>query len=315
MSGRRLKVLLTGASGFIGRGLVPELVAAGHTVRAALRSFAPLPEGVEGAVIGDLRRPVNLSQALRDIDVVIHSAGLAHAEPGLPEADYRDINATTTRALADAARQAGARRFILMSSVRAQVGPSADAPVTESQPATPTDAYGRSKLEAEQLLADAAIESVVLRPVVVHGPGMRFNMAALYDFARRSGPAPFGALAARRSVLAREHLADAVVLALESDAMAGRTFLVADPEPLTVGEMVAAFRAGLGRRPGLLPVPRSVVRLAARATGRAAEFDRIDSNLVVDPSRLVQAGWRPRRSAREALAATARAIAAEAGPR
>lgn len=311
MSERPLHVLVTGASGFIGRGLVAELVASGHRVRAAVRMPGPLPEGVESAVIGDLRRPVNLSEAMQDIDAVVHSAGLAHMDPGVAEEEYRAINAGTTAALARAARQAGVRRFVLVSSVRAQIGPGAAHPITEEMPARPTDAYGRSKLEAERLLAEVDIPAVVLRPAVVHGPGMRFNMAALAALAARPWPLPLGLLGGRRSVVARDHLADAVRLALESDAMAGGTFLVADPQPLTAGEMVAALRAGWTRRPGLVPVPAPLLGLAARLAGYAEAFERLSSSLVVDPARLLAAGWQPRRPAAEALAETARRL----GPR
>jgi UDP-glucose 4-epimerase len=173
-------------------------------------------------------------------------------------------------------------------------------------PPKPTDAYGRSKLEAEELAAAAGVPLVVFRPVLVHGPGMRFNMAALMDLALTRWPLPFGAFHARRSILARGHLADAVLLALENRAMEGGTFLVADPDPLSVRDMVAAIRAARQRRPGVFPLPQGLVAMAGRWMGREEAVERLRRPLVADPSRLMAAGWRPRLPAFEALTETAR---------
>ncbi len=304
MSGR---VLLTGATGFIGQGLVATLSATGYRVRAATRSFVPLPAELESAVVGDLRKPVNLTEALRDVDFVVHSAGLAHASPGIDEETYREINAGVTAVLARAAKQAGVKRFVLLSSIRAQTGPSADGVVTEATPAQPVDAYGRSKLEGEELLAEAGIAAVILRPVLVHGPGMRFNMAALVDLARKPWPLPLGAFRAKRSIVAREHLADAVFLALTNAEMEGETYLVADPVPLSAAEMVKAYRTAWRRSAGLLPVPPGLVAAVARMAGRGGEVERLRQRLVVDPAKLLAAGWVPRRSSFDALMETARA--------
>jgi UDP-glucose 4-epimerase len=305
-STNRGRVLLTGATGFIGRGLVPVLSALGYRVRAAMRSVASVPDEVESAVVGDLRRPINLSEALREVDYVVHSAGIAHSDESVAEGTYREVNAGTTAILAKAARQAGVRRFVLLSSVRAQVGPSADEVVTEALPARPTDAYGRSKLEAEQLLSVAGTPFVVLRPVLVHGPGMRFNMAALMQLARSRWPLPLAGFSAKRSIVARDHLADAVALALSNAAMEGGVFLVSDPEALSVGEMVSAMRSAWGRRPGIFPLPPMLAGLGGRIAGRGEQVERSRKGLIVDPAKLLAAGWRPRRSAYEALAETAR---------
>jgi len=304
MSGGR--VLVTGATGFVGKGVVPILAEAGFAVRAAVRDPAAMPEGVESAVVGDLRRPVNLTEAFRDVDYVVHSAGLAHAASGVSEEAFRESNVGITAALAAAARKAGVKRFVLLSSIRAQTGPAAPGVISEADKPQPTDAYGRSKLEAEQVLAEAGIPFVALRPVLIHGPGMRFNMAALMQLARSPWPLPLGRFTAKRSVLARDHLADAITLALRSETMASGPYIVADPEPLSVSDMVSAFRYGWERQPGLLPVPAGIVAAAARVSGRGAEIERLRQPLVADPSKLIAAGWRPRLPAMAALAETAR---------
>lgn len=297
------RVLVTGANGFVGSGIVTALVAAGRPVRAATRNPAALPAGIDGAVIGDLRNPTNLSEALHGIDAVVHTAGLAHDRDN-NEAALRAVNAEATARLARAARAAGVRTFVLLSSIRAQTGPSADHAVTEADPAAPTDAYGRSKREAEELLAASGAPFVVLRPVVIHGPGMRFNMAELEHLAARRVPLPLARFGAARSIVARRHLADAVVLALDNPAMKGGTYIVADPEPMTLAQMIAALRKGRGRRPGLFALPDRVIAAAARFAGREDELDRLRHPLVADPALLLAAGWKPRRSTFDALVET-----------
>ena len=145
---------LTGSTGFIGRHLLRELPKRGYRLRVLLRRPTSLPTNTASAVIGDIARPQNMAAALQDVDAVIHSAGLAHAMSGIPEDDYRVINTEATINLARAAKRAGAKRFVFLSSIRAQCGPSADDVQTEALEPRPTDAYGRSKLAAERGLAE-----------------------------------------------------------------------------------------------------------------------------------------------------------------
>ena len=148
-------VALTGATGFIGQYLLRELPKRGYRLRVLLRRPTALPTECASAVIGDLTRPQNMAAALADVDAVIHSAGIAHAMSGLPEDDYRALNTDASIALARAAQRAGARRFVFLSSIRAQSGPTADVVLTEELEARPTDAYGRSKLAAERGLPNS----------------------------------------------------------------------------------------------------------------------------------------------------------------
>jgi len=304
------RVLITGAAGFLGRGLVPALSGRGYIVRAATRSPQVVPDAAEGVIVGDLRLSTNLSAALADVDAVVHLAGMP---PGPDVADgstYRDNNLVSTARLAESAARSGVKRFVYLSSVRAQTGPTSERIVTEDLPAAPVDDYGRSKLEAEQAIAGTGVPAVILRPALVHGPGMRFNMATLLRIALSPYPLPLRSLSASRSIVARAHLVEAVLLALASEDMAGQTYLVADPEPLTVAEMVAVMRAAAGRRANLIPMPPALVRTAARLVGLEDAAARIESSLIVDPARLLGAGWKPALSTREALAETVRAILA-----
>ena len=302
-------IALTGATGFIGRHLLEELPRRGYRIRVLLRRPAEVPPGASGAVIGDIASPRNMAAALRDVDAVVHSAGLAHAMSGRPEDDYRAINTEATVGLARAAERAGVKRFVFLSSIRAQSGPTADHVLTEEDAPSPTEAYGRSKLAAEEGLAGLGLDWVALRPVLVYGPGVKGNMAALIELARSRLPLPLGGLRGRRSVLAVENLAAAVDAVLRVPDPIRRPLIVADPDPVTVPEMVAALRAGLGRRPGLVPVPAGLLRAAARLSGREEQFQRLAGSLVASPEALRRVGWQPAVATRDALASLARSSA------
>ena len=298
-------ILVTGAGGFIGRHLVPDLRAAGYRVRAVSRGGVPAGEGIEIVSAGDLAGPVDWAPLLADVSHVVHLAGLAHADSELPEERYRRINTQATLELAGAAQAAGIDRFVFLSSIRAQSGPASTSELGDADRPAPTDAYGRSKLAAERGLAEIDLDWVALRPVLVYGAGVKANMAALLRLARLPLPLPLGALQARRSLLAVENLCEAVRFALTPACPARRSYIVSDPEPVSVPQMLAAMRAGLGRKPGLLPVPAAMLALAARLVGRPEAYDKLAGGLVARPGALVRAGWRPRVETLPALAALA----------
>lgn len=308
-------IALTGATGFIGQHLLAALPAQGFRVRALLRRPAELPASATGAVIGDIARPQNMAAALADVDAIVHSAALTPGSPdlsgqtgltGTPADDYRTMNTQATVALARAAQRAGVKRFVFLSSVRAQTGPSAPGVVTEESPAAPESDYGRSKLAAEEGLAGLDIDWVALRPVLVYGPGVRGNMAGLLRLARTPWPLPLGGVTAGRSLLAVENLATAVAAVLAHPEPLRRAFVVADREVLTVAEMIAALRHGLGRAPGLLPVPASLLRVGCAVTGRTETLCRLAEPLVVDASALAGLGWTPTVTTPEGLARLSR---------
>jgi nucleoside-diphosphate-sugar epimerase len=305
-AGPRPLIALTGATGFIGQYLIRELPKRGYRLRVLLRRPSTIPLESASAVIGDLARPQNMSAALAGADAVIHSAGIAHAMSGVPEDDYRLLNTEATIRLAQAAQRAGVRRFVFLSSIRAQCGPVEDDVQTESIEPKPIDAYGRSKLAAEQGLATLDIDWVALRPVLVYGAGVKGNMAALVRLARSRWPLPFGGLTARRSLLSLDNLIQAIDCVLAAPSPLRRPLVVADPEPLTLPEMVAAIRRGLNRRPGLMPVPSTMLAAACRLAGRDEAYRRLAGALVADPAALQQLGWRPPVTTPEGLASLMR---------
>jgi nucleoside-diphosphate-sugar epimerase len=286
-------IALTGATGFIGQNLLRELPKRGHRVRVLLRRPVGVPVYAGSAVIGDLARPRNMSAALEGVDAVIHSAGLAHAMSGIPEDDYRLINTEATIGLARAARRAGAKRFVFLSSIRAQCGPTADTVQTEAADPTPTDAYGRSKLAAERALAELDLDWAALRLVLVYGPGVKGNMAQLIRLARSRFPLPVGRLMARRSLLALENLAGAIETVLTAPGTLRRAFIAADPQPLTIAQMIVAMRRGLGRPTAVFPFPDVMLKLLLRAVGQEEVYQRLSGSLIADPTALINLGWAP----------------------
>ena len=300
-------IAITGATGFIGRYLVRELTARGCKVRILLRQPSSVPLDCSSAVIGDLARPKNTREAFDSADAVIHTAGLSAAMTGVPEHDFRNLNTEATIGLARSAFAAGVRRFVFLSSVRAQAGPSAPSVLTEADAPQPTDPYGRSKLAAEQGLATLNGDWVALRLASTYGVGVSGNFAELRRLAASRYPLPFAGLSARRSILSLSNLLSAIEHVLKLTEPLRRPLLVADPEPITTGEMIAAMRMGLGRRAGLFPVPAPILKSAFAAAGRPEAYRRLAEPLVVRPDALHVLGWVAPLTTREGLARLMRA--------
>ncbi|KLK94004.1 NAD-dependent dehydratase [Microvirga vignae] len=305
-------IALTGSTGFIGRHLLTELPKRGYRIRVLLRRPSDVPEGASSAVIGDIASPQNMAAALRDVDMVIHSAGLAHAMSGQPENDYRTINTEATIKLAHAAERAGVKRFVFLSSIRAQSGPVAEGILTEEMEPKPTDAYGRSKLAAEKGLRELDIDWAALRPVLVYGPGVKGNMAALLKIAHSPWPLPLGGLKGKRSLLSLDNLTAALDTLLKAQGPLRRPFIAADPEPVTVPEIITALRKGFGRGPGLIPVPSFALGAAAALMGKGEAYERLSGSLVASPEALRSLGWQPVTETPDGLAELARQAAASA---
>jgi nucleoside-diphosphate-sugar epimerase len=292
---------LTGATGFIGQYLLRELPKRGYRLRVLLRQPPSMPMPCASAVIGDLARPRNMSAALEGVDAVIHSAGFTHGMSGIPEHDYRLLNTEATIGLARAGRRAGAKRFVFLSSIRAQSGPTAEAILTEADEPNPTDAYGRSKLAAERGLSELDLDWVSLRAALVYGPGVKGNIAQLMRLARSPLPLPLGGFGGRRSLLALENLSAGIETVLTAPGILRRPLIAADAEALTVGEMIAAMRDGLGRRRQVFPMPPVLLDFLLRSIGQGENYRRLSGSLVADPSALTGLGWAPRLTTSDGL--------------
>jgi nucleoside-diphosphate-sugar epimerase len=302
------RVLVTGASGFVGQALVRALTEAGTLVRAATRNPAAtsFPTGVETISVADYRRPVDWASLLAEIDAVVHLAGIAHIGPGVDDAVYDRVVHVATAELAAACAGANVRRLIFMSSVRAQSGPAADHVLTEDDAPLPSEAYGRAKLQAEAAVRAGPVAWTVLRPTMVYGPGAKGNLAMLQRLADTPWPLPLAAFNSRRSLVSLDNLVAAVLFAVGAPATERQTYLVADPSPVTLAEIVTALRDGLGRPRRLFPVSPAMFAASLQLIGRGDVWERIGGSLVVDPGKLIAAGWRPDADTLGALARMAK---------
>ncbi len=304
-----MRVLITGASGFVGRALTESLSKAGFHVRAAARdrSKVPAAEFVETVQMPDLSRPVDWRPLLADVDTVVHLAGIAHVSARISHDLYDRINRVATKELAlQSSLVPNIRRLVFVSSIRAQTGPSAEHVLTEDDVPQPADAYGRSKLAAEAFVRGYGVPYTILRPVVIYGKEARANVAQLVRLARLPLPLPFGDFRKKRSLLALENMLSAIQFVMERPATAGQTYIVADPLPLSVADMITVLREARGRSPKLVAIPQNWIGASMRGLGKSDTWERIGSSLVVDINKLRDAGWTPPTDTRNALARMAR---------
>jgi len=301
-------VLITGASGFIGRPLVEQLLNAGYSVRAVTRRAVPFPNTVDVVLIPDLMNTVDWKPALAGVDFVIHLAGIAHAnvrEDGFNAFDR--VNRLATENLARASKEAGIERFIFISSVRAQAGPFARSVVRESDASLPTNDYGRSKLAAEYAIRASGVTYTIFRPVAVYGPHPRGNIKSLVRLALSPLPIPFLGLSGRRSIIGIDNFISALLFALENPATAGDTYLIADQGSFTLAEVLAMLRKAADRRPGMFKVPSAVFRFALILLNKPELWARLGEALIVDTTKLQVLGWRPAMDTYDGIAAMMRA--------
>lgn len=307
------RILLTGASGFVGRAVATAAQARGHAVRTAGRS-TPAP-GSDGVMIGDLGAAVDWSQALAGREVVIHLAARVHVmreTASDPIAAFRAVNRDATIALANAALHAGVRRFVYISTIKGLGEGDESRPYRSSDAASPTDPYGRSKWEAEQALgelgAKSGLEVVIIRPPLVHGPGAGGNLRRLLRILSKGIPLPFASIKNRRAMVGVENLADLIVRVSTHPAATGRIFLVSDAETLSTPELIETLAEGTQRPSRLFPFPPSLLDGIARGLGFGAEAQRLFGSLEVDMTDTMEVlQWAPPVGAREGLRAMARA--------
>jgi nucleoside-diphosphate-sugar epimerase len=278
-----------------------------------------LPAAVERIAIGDIGPETDWTRAVDGVGAVVHLAARVHmtgedASTALPL--FRAVNAAGSLALARAARDAGVRRLVLLSTTTVYGDRSHGRPFDESSPTAPATPYAQSKLEAEQLVAQALAGSstalVVLRPPLVYGPGARGNFARLLSLVQRRVPLPLASIRNRRSLVFVDNLVDAIVRALDHPAAAGRTYIVSDGEDVSTPDLIRRVAAALSRPPRLFAFPPGLLRLASALLGRGDEISRLLDDMAVDSSRIgAELGWRPPFSLHQGLAQTAMWYAAQ----
>jgi nucleoside-diphosphate-sugar epimerase len=306
------RVLVTGANGFVGSVLCPLLAERGYGVRVAIRGAArPPPAAMESVVIGDIGARTDWAEALAGVDMIVHLAARAHQQGDGPRdaARYLETNAYGTQRLAQQAAASGVRRFVYLSSVKVNGEETGARAFGGEDPPQPEDDYGRSKWQAEKLLAAVAgvsgMSCAVARSPLVYGPGVRANFLRLLQWVDRERPLPFASVRNRRSLVSAANLCDLLALLLEHPAAAGRVWMVADGTDVSTPELIRRLARLMGRRARLLPVPVPLLRLAGALVGRGPQARRLCGSLAVDVSQtrdLLQ--WSAPLSVDEGLART-----------
>ena len=299
-----MRILLTGASGFVGRILLQQLTLnAENEIRAAMRSkIFDLQAATDIVVVGDIDADTKWQTALAGVDVVIHCAARVHImndQSVDPLMDFRKTNVEGSLNLARQAAAVGVQRFVYVSSVKVNGEQTpVGRPFTEEVVPAPADPYGRSKMEAEHgllaLARDTGLEVIVIRPPLVYGPGVKANFLRLIKAVQKGLPLPMGLVRNKRSLVAIDNLVDLIVTCIDHPAAAGQTFLVSDGEDLSTPELVRKLARAMGKKARLLPVPPVLLRIGGRMIGKGGEVERLIGSLQVDISHTCETlGWHP----------------------
>lgn len=299
------KILVTGGTGFLGAALIRRLCALpGTTVVAPLRSLHDqLPELVVQTSISDIDGATDWSSSLCGVDTVVHAAArvhVMHEDDAAQSLDkFRTVNVAGTLRLARQALAAGVKRLIFISSVKVNGESTRNGqPFTADDLPHPVDAYGISKYEAEQQLLELAksgsMEVVIIRPVLIYGPGVGANFYTMLRWISKGLPLPFGAVNNKRSLVSLNNVVDFVAICIDHPAAANQVFLVSDGHDVSTTELMRHLIGHLGARTYLLPVPVAVMEAAASWFGKRAVAQRLFGSLHVDISKNKDVlGWQP----------------------
>jgi nucleoside-diphosphate-sugar epimerase len=313
----KLNILITGASGFIGRALMKRLQTDQRfSVRAAVRSLSGLDrtEGADLIQTGDLGADVDWQIALQGIDVVVHLAARAHMMQDTtanPLAEHRKINVEGTLNVARQAQNAGVKRFIFLSTIKVngEQTPLGRPFRAEDHP-SPVDAYAISKREAEdglrELCSNSTMEFVIIRPPLVYGPGVKGNFLTLLRWLDKGLPLPLASIHNKRSLVAVDNLVDLIATCVDHPSAANQTFLVSDSEDLSTPELLKRTAAAIGKHVYLMRAPVGLLHFAAQCFGKTAAIHRLCGSLQLDIRKTrEQLGWQPPVDVDQALHATA----------
>ena len=309
-------VLVTGASGFIGKALCAKLLAEGHKVKAGLRSEKrkdSLPVGSESVVIGEIGSETNWGSVLDGVDTVIHLAARVHVMKETaedPRGAFRAVNVAGTERLSRAAIQSGVKRFVFLSSIGVNGESTKEKPFSEKDEPHPATPYALSKLEAENVLcrvaSDSEMEVVIIRPPLVYGPENPGNFLRMLSLVNKNWPSPLRSVSNRRSFIYIGNLVDAIFTCIENEKAAGQVYLVSDGEDISTPELFRVLSDALGYRPHLFCFPPSVMYMVGKVLGKSTEVDKLIGSLTVDISKIrSELSWEPPFSGEEGLRETA----------
>lgn len=299
------RVLVTGAAGFLGRALVRKIYTLESTsVTSGVRRKASDIDGQQ-LVIGCLASSFDISEELKQQDVVIHAAALAHNKALNNLSDFESVNTRGTLRLAQQAAECGVKRFIFLSSIGVN-GNINSKPFSEGDDPNPSEAYAESKWLAEQGLWEiqksTGMEVVVIRPPLVYGPNAPGNFATLTQWVEMGIPLPLGAVNNKRSYLAIDNLVDFIITCINHPLAANETFLISDGEDISTSDLLRKVASAMGKPFHLIPVPEKLLTFGATILGKRDMARRLLGSLQVDISKARQVlGWQPPISLDEGL--------------
>ncbi len=298
-----MKVLVTGANGFIGSQLIPQLIQSDNQVLAAVRNqLKDFKNPLVQVLKIELAEQFDWSDSLVDVDAVIHLAARVHVmndNSSNPLSEFRRVNRDATIKLAQQAAKAGVKRLIFLSTIKVNgESTSGRLPFSEEDVCNPTDPYAISKLEAEQGLMQIArntdMEVVIIRPPLIYGPGVKGNFASMIRWVGRGLPFPFGAVKNRRSLLALENLVSFIICSIDHPKAANQVFVLSDGEDISTSELIQKLAHFQGKKAKLFSIPVPWMTFVARMLGKGEVTDRLFGSLQLDSSKArYLLGWSP----------------------
>jgi len=303
-----MRLLITGANGFVGKVLGRRLIKNGHDVVCASRRDVDSSLGTSSVFVGDVDARTQWHQALEGVEVVIHLAGRAHVlreSTEDPLRAFREVNVDGTLNLARQAVFAGVRRMIFISSIGVH-GIQSKRPFTEFDAPAPVEPYAISKWEAEvglmKLLQDSEMEFVIIRPPLIYGPNAPGNFGRLLEAIKSKRLLPLGAVNNKRTLVAIENLVDLIEISMSHPSAANEVFLAGDAQDISTTELMRRLGAVLGQPARLLPIPVWLMLVVAGLVGRKTTIQKLCGNLQVDISKARRLlGWEPSRTVDEGL--------------
>ena len=312
-----MKVLVTGASGFVGSALIEKLIAEDIELLAVARDAAKISADIACIGVKNIDANTSWQDINAGCDVVVHCAARVHVMDDIsrdPLSEFRAVNTEGTLNFARQAAEAGVKRFVFISSIKVSGEATAlNHPYESTDLPEPSDPYGISKYEAEQglklLAKETAMEVVIIRPVLVYGPGVKANFLTMMKWLSRGVPLPLGAIHNKRSLVALDNLVDLIVTCVDHPNAANNIFLVSDDHDVSTTELLLLLGKALAKKPVLIPVPMRLISLCCRIVGRDDISQRLCGSLQVDIKHTkATLGWSPPYSLEQSLQKTVNAF-------
>lgn len=307
-----MRILVTGANGFVGKALCEHLASSNHEVIACTRKNGQKSTGYSHFYIVAIDKNTEWKSLLLGVQVVIHLAArvhVMHEKAANSLSAFQEVNLHGTVNLARQAATAGVKRFAYVSSIKVNGEYSDEKPFTESDISNPQDPYAISKWQAEQALQEigreTGMEVVIVRPPLVYGPEVKANFLHLLDIVNRALPLPLGSINNRRSMIYVGNLVDALMLCATHPKAAGQTYLVSDGDAISSPQLIKDIALAMRKPSRVFPFPLSIIQFCARLLGKSSVIERLTESLEIDSSKIrKELGWAPPYTMQQGLQAT-----------